>query len=130
MACEQMDSCAKIKHITRQHVAMCHAMCECLLAASPHTLACHLTSLSHLFQTPNEPLFEHPPPDASHLLITPANLVEVRAQAAKCPPLLTVSAPVAFHFPPQKGCQIWARAEGGETDRGEALSQTLSIRLQ
>lgn len=48
-----------------------------------------------------------PPPSTSHLLITPANLLEVRAQAAKYPQ--------HSHSPPQlpftfffKGCQIWA----------------------
>ena len=85
------------------------AMSEYLLAATPHTLACHLTSLSHLFFSLTT---QWPPPDASHLLITPANLVEVRAQAAKSLPRL-LSAPAAFHFFFFKGCQIWARVWGG-----------------
>lgn len=78
------------KHLTHNLTACCCvcAMCEFLLAATPHTLACRLTSLSRIFSQPHDPPHPPPPPppDASHLLITPANLVEVRAQAAKCPP--------------------------------------------
>lgn len=79
------------------------AMCEYLLAATPYTLACHL----HLtfFHNPM------PPPYTSHLLITPANLVEVRAEAAKYPPhsrsppdcLLLSSSKVAKYGPERGG---------------------------
>lgn len=107
------EGCAKIKHITWQHGGVCHV--RVFISSNPTypSLPSHL-----FFYTPLTPTLH--PPDASHLLITPANLLEVRAQAAGCPPRSrSLSTPAAFHFLPQKvakyGLGWGAEGSGGWT---------------
>lgn len=61
------------------------------------------------------------PPDASHLLITSANLVEVRAQAAKCPPHTHTLSPhclsLSFSKAAKYGPEWGQREVEGERER-------------
>lgn len=81
---------------------------ESLFRAWPATAHLYLTFFFFFY-----PSLNNPPPDTSHLLITPANLAEVRAQAAKC------------QLPPPRRLSLSSKAfpnigQDGESDSPEA----------